>query len=457
MYVSYLLCRVKHFVMKLKVVIPGFLICFLCACNAKKDYKEILHNPLLYSNTVHELNKVVMGNNFSPIIASRNYLYASIAGYEAMVARNPDKYYSLAGQVNGLKSVPAPDAGKPVDFEFASLLAFCKLGEAVTFPAGSMKYYVDSLKQLAKDHGMPDDEFNNTVAYADTLSAAIMAWSKKDNYAQTRSFPKYTVKNDVPGRWIPTPPAYTEAMEPNWRAIRTMVMDSASQFRPPPPPVFNMKDTSSQYFKEVMLIKNAGDSLNAEQKHIATFWDDNPFKLNVSGHVMFGTKKFSPPGHWMSVVGIAAKKADADFAETTYAFAITAIAQFDAFIQCWDEKFRSNCARPETVINQYVDPEWRPLLQTPPFPEYTCGHSTGSSANAEVLTHVFGDNFAYTDSSELEFGIDSRSFKSFRDAAEENNWARFYGGIHFHNSCIISTEYGRKVGDYVVQKLKFKK
>ena len=172
---------------------------------------------------------------------------------------------------------------------------------------------------------------------------------------------------------------------------------------------------------------------------------------------MFGTKKFSPPGHWMSIVGIAAEKAKADFATTVYAYAITAIAQFDAFIQCWDEKFRSNCARPETMINQFVDPEWRPLLQTPPFPEYTCGHSTVSSANAEALTSVFGDNFAYTDSSELEFGINSRSFKSFRDAAQENNWARFYGGIHFHNSCIISTEYGKRVGDYVVQKLKFKK
>lgn len=433
-------------------------ICLLCACNnTKKDYKEIFSNPLLYSNTVHELNKVVMGNNFSPIIASRNYLYASIAGYEVMAAGNTGKYYSLAGQLNGLKYIPAADKGKIIDFEFASLLAYCKLGEAVTFPAGSMSEYVDSLKKLAKDHGMPADEFDNSVAFADTVSSTIMAWSRKDNYAQTRSFPKYNVKNDVPGRWIPTPPAYTEAMEPNWNKIRTLVMDSATQFIPPSPPDFNMTDKKSKYYQEVMLIKNAGDSLSDEQKHIAIFWDDNPFKLNVSGHVMFGTKKFSPPGHWMSVVGIAAKQAKADFAETTYAYAITAIAQFDAFIQCWDQKFRSNSARPETIINQFVDPEWRPLLQTPPFPEYTCGHSTGSAANAEVLTAVFGDNFAYTDTSELEFGIASRSFKSFRDAAIENNWARFYGGIHFHNSCIVSTEYGSKVGDYVVQKLKFKK
>ena len=427
------------------------------SCNTKNDYKEIFHDPILYSNTVHELNKVVMGNNFSPIVASRNYMYASVAGFESMAAGYPDQYISLAGQVKGLTSVPQPKEREKIDFEFAALLAFCKLGEAVTFPAGSMNYYVDSLKKMAKDHGMPSDIYDNSIDYAEDLSKAIMDWSKKDNYAETRSYPKYNVQNNVPGRWIPTPPAYTEAMEPNWREIRPLVIDSAGQFLPPPPPAFDMTNKNSKYYEEVMLIKNAGDSLTDEQKHIANFWDDNPFKLNVSGHVMFATKKFSPPGHWMSIVGIAAKEAKADFATTVYAYAITAMAQFDAFIHCWDEKYRSNYARPETVINQYIDPNWRPELQTPPFPEYTCGHSTVSAANAEALTHVFGDNFYYTDTSELEFGIASRTFNSFRDAAIENNWARFYGGIHFHNSCIISTEYGRKVGEFIIGRLKMKK
>jgi hypothetical protein len=70
---------------------------------------------------------------------------------------------------------------------------------------------------------------------------------------------------------------------------------------------------------------------------------------------------------------------------------------------------------------------------------------------------VFGDNFSYTDTTELEFGIKSRSYKSFRNAAEENNWARFYGGIHFHYSCEIANEYGRKTGEFVVKKLKMEK
>jgi hypothetical protein len=397
-----------------------------------------------------------MGNNFSPIVASRNYTYASIAAYEVMVAAHPDEYESLGGQLTGLGTLPKPADGKEIDFELAAILAFATLGEAVTFPEGSMTAYTDSIKQLATDHGMPDEVYKNSIEFAEVISNVILDWSKKDNYLETRTAPRYSVI-DTDGRWVPTPPAYTSAMEPHWNKIRPMVLDSAAQFTPPPPPPYNLTDKNSMYYKEVMAIKNAVDSLTDEQKHIADFWDDNPFKLNVSGHVMFGTKKFSPPGHWMSIAGIAAEKADYNFAATVYTYAILAITQFDAFIHCWDEKYRSNYARPETVINKYIDQDWTPYLQTPPFPEYTCGHSAVSSANAEALTFVFGDSFNYTDTSELEFGIKERSFKSFREAAIENNWARFYGGIHFHNSCIVSTEYGRKTGNYIISRLKMRK
>ncbi len=119
--------------------------------------------------------------------------------------------------------------------------------------------------------------------------------------------------------------------------------------------------------------------------------------MNVSGHVMFATKKFSPGGHWMNIVGIAAEKAKSDFNTTVYAYAKTAIAIFDSFINCWEEKYRSNMVRPETMINKYFDAEWRPFLQTPPFPAYISGHSIISAAAAEVMTDIYGDNFAYRD------------------------------------------------------------
>jgi hypothetical protein len=441
----------------MKKIITAFAVLLsLYSCNNKPAEKTYFTDAFSYSKTVKELNEVVKFVGFAPIVASRNYAYANIAAYECIAAGYPKEYNSLSGQINGFKIDVSSFKNDQIDYEFASLLAFCKVGEAVTFPEGSMKEYVDSLKKLADESGMPSKMFDNSVAFADSVSKTVLAWSKKDNYAQTRSASRYTVL-DSPGRWVPTPPAYASALEPHWREIRTIVMDSADQFMPPRPIPFNITDKNGAYYKQVMAVKNAVDSLTDEQKHIAEFWDDLGGKLNVVGHIQFVTKKFSPPGHWMNIVGIASQKAKASFRKTVAAYTLTSICMFDAFIQCWDEKFRSNMVRPETVINKYIDQDWRPYLQTPPFPEYTCGHSTVSSAAAEALTKMYGENFNYTDTSELEFGIANRSFTSFKQASDENNMARFYGGIHFHPSCLVSTEYGKRVGSFIVGKLKLEK
>jgi hypothetical protein len=422
----------------------------------KADYQKILHDPTLYSRTVFALNDVVMGNNFSPPVASRNYAYACVAGYEVIAAGDPEHYKSLVGQLNGFKEVAKPGKDEAIDYEYASLLAFCRVGEAVTFPEGSLKFYTDSLHKIAVDHGMPSDMMTNSENFAKDVATSILTWSKGDNYSQTRTMSKFAI-NDSAWRWVPTPPGYFEAVEPHWGEIRTMVMSNAKQYKVPPPPVFNITDKNSFYYKEVMYIKNTGDSLTKDQIHNADFWDDNPQKMNVSGHVMFITKKFSPPGHWLSIVGIGAQKVHADFNTTVCAYAKTSIALFDGFIESWAAKYVYKTVRPETIIDKYFDANWRPHLQTPPFPEYTCGHCTISASAAEALTSVLGDNVAYTDTSELQFGIKNRSFKSFRDAANETAWSRFYGGIHFHNSCVISNKFGRIVGDSVATKLVMKK
>jgi hypothetical protein len=439
-----------------KFLLGAVLVVSISSCKNSHEYKNYLHNPALFSTTVHELNTVVMGNNFPPMVASRNYAYAAIAAYEVVAAGFPAQYHSLGEQLNGLAKIKSLPVTADTDIELAALLAYIKVGEAVTFPEGSMKLYKDSILEVARDKGLPSSVEKNSIAFADSIGMQIIRWSKKDNYLQTRTAERYTVM-DVPGRWVPTPPLYASAAEPHWQEIRPLVIDSAGIFQPEAPPVFNITDTKSKYYEEVAAIKTAVDSLTPDQRHMAEFWDDNPFKMNVTGHVMYGSKKFSPPGHWMSVVGIAAQQAKADYNTTVYAVTKTAIALFDGFIECWYVKYKYNTARPETVINKYIDINWRPYLQTPAFPEYTCGHSTISSAAAEALTSVFGDNFSYTDSTEIEFGIPNRSFRSFRHAAEENNWARFYGGLHFHNSCVVSTEIGRKVGSLIVDRLKMKK
>ncbi len=420
----------------------------------KNNYKTITTNPIVFCNTVKALNDVVLENNFPPMIGSRNYAYASIAAYECIAAGNKN-FQSLGGQINGLPTFEKLDTAN-VDFNLAALFAFIKVGNTVTFPEGSMMQVYDNLKDTVKKAGIGETVLKNTILFSDSVTAKIMAWSKKDNYAQTRSAEKYTVLNDVEGRWIPTPPAYAQAVEYHWSDIRPLAIDSAAQFKPIPPPAYNVKDKNSVFYKAVNEVKNIGEKLTEDQKHIADFFDDNPFKLNVSGHVMFATKKFSPPGHWMNIVGIAAQKSKADFATTVTAYTQTSIALFDAFISCWDEKYRSNLVRPETVINKHISQEWRPYIQTPPFPAYTSGHSVSSAAAAETMTKIFGENFSYTDSSEREFGIADRSFTSFKAAANEASMSRLYGGIHYIFDLIEGTKQGEALGKFIVNKLKMK-
>ena len=439
--------------MKRLFFVLGIAAC-LAACQ-EKDYTQFTADPFLYSKTVKRLNDVVLYNNFSPVVASRNYAYANIAAYEC-IAAGDSSYQTLSGQIRHLPQMPKPEAGKTIDYRLAALLSFVKVGNAVTFPEGVLMDYYNELKDGADNAGMPREMLRNTVAFSDTIVSTILKWSKGDNYAQTRSAEKFTVKQED-GRWIPTPPMYAQGLEPHWCDIRPLMLDSASQFLPPPPPKFDMKDSTSLFCQEVMEVKRTVENLTDEQKHIAEFFDDNPFNLHVTGHVMYATKKFSPPGHWMNIVGIAAKKAGTDFNKTVAAFTETSIALFDGFIACWKSKYQFNTVRPETVINKLLDPAWQPFIQTPPFPSYLSGHSVISAASAEVMTRHFGDNFAYTDSSEREFGIKDRSFKSFRDAALEASWSRLYGGIHFRCDLERGNEVGRKIGEYIVGKLQLRK
>lgn len=426
-----------------------------CKEQGNIKYPRIFEDQQLYCTTVKQLNDVVLENNFPPMIASRNYAYATIAAFEC-IAAGDENYLSLAGQIKHMPAMPKPEAGKSIDYSLAALLAFTKVGNAVTFPEGSLMDYYDALKKKADSIGMPHSVLQNTIAFSDSIAQAILQWSKRDNYAQTRTAERYTVLFNEPGRWIPTPPQYASAIEPHWREIRPMVLDSASQFMPPRPPQYDVKNKNSVYYKALMEVKTIGENLTEDQKHIADFWDDNPFKFNVVGHVNFVTKRFSPPGHWMNIVGIGAKAANADMKTTVAAYAETAITLFDAFISCWDEKYRSNYVRPETEINK-LDANWHPFIQTPPFPSYTSGHATNSAAAAEIMTKWFGDQLSFTDTSLLEFGIKSREIKSFRAAAAEAAMSRLYGGIHYRFDNEEGARAGRKLGEFIASRLRLKK
>ena len=294
------------------------------------------------------------------------------------------------------------------------------------------------------------------MKYAQRMSAHILEWSKNVHYHQTRTFPKYTVL-DEDRYWKPTPPDYMDGIEPHWSKIRPFLLNSPEQFQPEPPPPFSM-EPESPFYKELLEVYRVVQEIQKneqqdEREEIAKFWDCNPYVSTHKGHVMFALKKISPGAHWIGITKIVARNSNADVDTTVAAYTHTAIAIADAFISCWDEKYRSNLIRPETLINQVLDEDWYPVLQTPPFPEYTSGHSVVSGAASVILTDFFGDNIAFDDDTELPYDLPIRSYKSFTHAAEEAAISRLYGGIHYRKAIEEGLKQGRNVGNFVSEKL----
>lgn len=405
--------------------------------------------------SMKKLSDVIVHNIFSPPQASRIYAYPSIAAYEVII-QDTTGYQSLAGQLNGLEPVPQINPEKEYFLPLASIHAFLSVGKALIFSEQMIEEFEASIYDEYKEI-LLSKVFDESMEYGAEVSRHILAWVDKDNYKQTRTFPKYSVKSSQEAsRWQPTPPDYMDGIEPHWREIRPFVLDSAQQFTPPPPTEFSL-DPGSQFYQETMEVYEALQAGDKEERvAIAKFWDCNPFVSHHTGHVMFATKKITPGGHWIGITQIAGRKAQADVVRTIEAYTLTSIALADAFISCWDEKYRSNLIRPETVINRHIDENWRPTLQTPPFPEYTSGHSVISRAAAVTLTSIFGNEFSFDDTTENEFGLPTRSFNSFLEASEEAALSRLYGGIHYRPAIEIGIKQGQRVGEFVVSQVQMK-
>jgi len=420
----------------------------------KKNWKAAAEDPAFLHQAVKDVTDVIVYDIFSPPVSSRIYAYFTVAGYEAARFDNPE-YLSLAGQLHGLSSVPAPDPGKQYCFPLAAVEAALQTGRAMVISESKLAADQNRILQQYKETGMPESIFENSVGFGKAVADHILAWAAKDKYRETRSLPKYTIGEDS-ASWKPTPPAYMKAVEPSWNRLRTFLIDSAQEFKPAPPFAFST-DKNSTFYKEARLVYDTSLVLTPEQKEIANFWDCNPFKMNISGHVMYGTKKISPNGHWINITQVACKKVHAGFLRSAEAYACLSVVMADAIISCWDEKYRSVVIRPETYINQYIDENWMPVLQTPPFPEYTSGHSIISSSAAVMLTRLFGGNFSFTDSTESEFGLAPRHFSSFQQASEEAAISRMYGGIHYMAAIKSGLVKGKEIGRFFGERLRMRK
>jgi hypothetical protein len=434
---------------RLKQIATYAILLCVMSCSTKDTDPKLTNKDI--EKVLEQMTQLMIQDVSNPPLAARFYSYACISGY-TVLALNDSTIVPLKGVFNEF-----PDVTKPLDsghysYELSAILAMTGTAKKMQ-PSGKQfnvfeNKFLDSCRKL----GISEETIAHSQSYANQIVKQVMPYAKKDRYNRISNYPRYTPLN-TEGSWYPTPPAFFSPVEPYFNTVRPFLIDSAAAFRSAPPIPYS-KDKNSPFFKLLMgNYIDGGSGLSAEHKEIAAFWDCNPFALKNEGHLLIGLKKISPGAHWVGITGIACRKAKVDFSKTLQIHTIVAAGLMDSFISCWDEKYRSNRIRPETAIRNLIDPNWKPMLQTPPFPEYMSGHSHISSTTATILTYFFGDNFSYTDDVENKYGLKSRKFASFKKASEEAAISRYWGGIHFKDGIENGVKVGVKIGEHIVNEL----
>jgi PAP2 superfamily protein len=371
---------------------------------------------------------------FSPPVASRAFGYSGVTLYEALVPGMPE-HRSLAGVLDGLEATRPPHGRMAwPSVANAAMAAILHL----LFPTATAE---NLAAIVALEEGfaegfretVPPGVDRRSVAWGRRVASHVFEWSRTDggHEGYLSNFPSYTPPTG-PGLWIPTPPGFQPTLQPYWGSNRSFAPASGGPCDPGPPLPYS-EDPSSSFFAEAFECYRVVNELSPEQEAIARFWSDDP------------TRTATPPGHSISILTQAVRRRRSRLDVAAEAYAKVGMAVSDAFISCWGTKYRYNLLRPVTYIQRTIDGAWLPLLNTPPFPEYTSGHSVQSAAAAEVMTDLFG-SFAFTDHTHDDLGLPPRAFGSFFDAAEEAALSRLYGGIHFQAAITEGLEQGRCLG-----------
>lgn len=417
----------------------------LCTSAYTQHRYEDKIQPAVFAITMVQLHDVV-----NPPAAARFFTYSLLPAYDLVSAVDASATPPSVIFRHYTDYRPSIDK-KQLDLGFAAVYTILETGRLLLPSGYLLEKNCADLEAYARKNGLSENRLEYSMQLAKAYAAHAVAFSKSDGYLKLSTLIRYSPKK-TDGHWYPTPPAYIEAIEPNWKTIRPMMLDSAGQVAPLPPVAFS-RDTSSAFFKMASEVHEIGKRGLREEQEIAAFWDCNPFAVSSSGHMNVGFKKISPGAHWMNIAAIACVQSKLSLAKYLFVQTITAATLMDAFISCWDEKYRSDRIRPETYINQEIDRNWQPLLQTPPFPEYTSGHSVVSGAAAVLLTAIFGNKYAYTDDTEIMFDLPARRFESFEQAANEAAISRLYGGIHFRDAIDQGLVQGRTIGKLVVGRM----
>jgi len=424
-------------------VVVAVLICGATVAAAQQPASEPArsrHALLVWHRLVLELVRHTA--TYSPPVASRAFAYLGVTAFEAL-ATGSDGLHSLAGQLNELTPVPPREAGQSYDGAVVVQAAMAHAAAALfenTGPTGQ-RAMAAMEKRAAADaaRSVPEDVVRRSEEYGRAVARHILAWAATDGGAaiENMGFPLDYTLTEGPAHWVPTSLVQQQQFPllPDWGRTRTFAMPNGASCGLPPPPAYS-EAPDSQFYIEAIEVRDAVNGLTDEQRAIARFWSDDPMLSPT------------PPGHWISIAIDILEKEDADLVTSAETLVRLGVTLADAFIGCWDAKYRYDLVRPLTYIRRLIDPKWEAILNTPPFPEYPSGHSTQSGAAATVLTDMFGPAYAFEDGTHSDDGLPARRFASFWAAAEEAGISRLYGGIHFRSAIERGLDQGRCIGAY---------
>lgn len=449
-------------------------------------------DPRMIAEWMQSYYGLIRAERISPPVAARVLAYAAVALYEGIASATPT-LRSLAGQLNGLDSLPRAEPGRTHDPVLVALAAERTVldtlfAEGLPGTRAALANLTDSLTNARVALGISREVQDRSRELGVRIGEAVLAWAAADGFDATRTRPwkpptgpqfwvndtpesDYVSQNlsgatdlvalDNPSASL-RPGAASErslvvnrpkatsiktlkainptgATEPYWGTLRPFVMRTPDQCAPPPPAEFSTSPKSA-FYGEAKQVYDVSKTATEEQRSTVLYWADNPGQTGT------------PTGHWLSIGSQMVSQLGLTTERAAELFVLGTIAQADAFIGIWHEKYRTNVIRPYTYIRRYIDPQWQTVITTPSFPEYPSGHSGQSAAAAGVFTALLGP-VAFDDSTNLAIGHPVRRFPSFQAAADEAAISRLYGGIHYQMGNEAGKTIGRCVAKQVLERL----
>jgi hypothetical protein len=442
-------CKLKVNKLKSNTIFLVILISVFSGCQKDPEFKTSQtaeQQPLTVATKWFEqfyaLTKASPG--FTPPVAARAFGYAGVALYESVVPGIPT-HQSLGTKLNGLPKMPTPNLGQNYYWPACANAAMAYLARNLyaNMPNAQLEVVNQLEKQMVETFSsFADSEtLNRSKVFGQSIGEAIYIWSMIDggHEGYNKNFPENYAAPTGPGKWVPTAPSFQRALQPYWGSNREFVTGIISQSQTLTPLTYSTSNTSP-FFSQALEVYTVTNSLNKDQEIIAHYWSDDP---GIGG---------TPPGHSVNIATQILTKENASLALAAETYCKVSIAVADAFISCWKSKYEFNLLRPITYIRDVIDSTWTPILNTPPFPEYSSGHSVQSSATAQVLSDLFGYRYSFIDRThEMRKDIvgTPRLFASFFDYAEEAAISRLYGGIHFRDGIHFGLKQGRIIGEEV--------